>query len=333
VKVSVGIALLQALRSYVVGFALWLLVVYVATPDVALRGFRENAEGIGLLALFFVLTQLGRVLWPMRIPRRKLGRLVAGGRSYAVHSYTGQVGSIMKLPITEINATTQTTVSYDPSLSYGNATSRLSVRSRTRMFDQFTLTAADGSQRSFQVIDANLALGNGQTISVAWALRPLSRRGRYLVFVNHTADSVSYQGDDLVRLALGTRWGFVALAAIVMGIALAIGLSPLWLLCLIGWPIAFRLLITVKIGLFSAGSCKHLVAALNEVAASSTAQTRAPQIVSAPAVPALGPAYRPPAAPAGWLPDPTERLELRFWDGGRWTEHVTDAGAPAVDPA
>jgi hypothetical protein len=34
----------------------------------------------------------------------------------------------------------------------------------------------------------------------------------------------------------------------------------------------------------------------------------------------------------GWFPDPQLCHELRFWDGRAWTEHVQDAGVPAVDP-
>ena len=34
----------------------------------------------------------------------------------------------------------------------------------------------------------------------------------------------------------------------------------------------------------------------------------------------------------GWYPDPHRRHESRYWDGGCWTEHVSDGGAPAVDP-
>lgn len=34
----------------------------------------------------------------------------------------------------------------------------------------------------------------------------------------------------------------------------------------------------------------------------------------------------------GWHPDPSGRHEHRYWDGGRWTEHVADAGAQATDP-
>jgi hypothetical protein len=36
--------------------------------------------------------------------------------------------------------------------------------------------------------------------------------------------------------------------------------------------------------------------------------------------------------PANWYPDPSRRHELRYWDGARWTEHVSDAGRTSVDP-
>lgn len=38
-------------------------------------------------------------------------------------------------------------------------------------------------------------------------------------------------------------------------------------------------------------------------------------------------------APApGWNPDPTGRHEYRYWDGGRWTDDVSDNGVTATDP-
>lgn len=37
-------------------------------------------------------------------------------------------------------------------------------------------------------------------------------------------------------------------------------------------------------------------------------------------------------ADASWLPDPSGAHELRYWDGGAWTEHVSDAGTTAQDP-
>jgi hypothetical protein len=34
----------------------------------------------------------------------------------------------------------------------------------------------------------------------------------------------------------------------------------------------------------------------------------------------------------GWFRDPFVRHEERYWSGTAWTEHVTDHGAPAIDP-
>jgi len=36
--------------------------------------------------------------------------------------------------------------------------------------------------------------------------------------------------------------------------------------------------------------------------------------------------------PAGWFADPGRRHELRYWDGQRWTEHISDHGTHGVDP-
>ena len=44
------------------------------------------------------------------------------------------------------------------------------------------------------------------------------------------------------------------------------------------------------------------------------------------------PATATPAVPAGWYADPAGRYELRYWDGGTWTEHVSRAGQQYTDP-
>jgi len=36
--------------------------------------------------------------------------------------------------------------------------------------------------------------------------------------------------------------------------------------------------------------------------------------------------------PFGWYPDPSKRHEQRYWDGTRWTEHVSDGGQQSTDP-
>jgi hypothetical protein len=39
----------------------------------------------------------------------------------------------------------------------------------------------------------------------------------------------------------------------------------------------------------------------------------------------------PPAGAAGWHADPSGRFELRYYDGLRWTEHVSTGGKQATD--
>jgi hypothetical protein len=41
---------------------------------------------------------------------------------------------------------------------------------------------------------------------------------------------------------------------------------------------------------------------------------------------------RSPSAPAAWLPDPTRRYEVRWWDGSRWTDRVATQGRVMSDP-
>jgi hypothetical protein len=39
------------------------------------------------------------------------------------------------------------------------------------------------------------------------------------------------------------------------------------------------------------------------------------------------------ASPPRWYPDPARRHQLRYWDGGRWTDRVSDGGVETSDPA
>ncbi len=40
----------------------------------------------------------------------------------------------------------------------------------------------------------------------------------------------------------------------------------------------------------------------------------------------------PPLLDEGWYADPTGRYEARFWDGQRWTRHISHYGASGTDP-
>ncbi|MEG3586022.1 MAG: DUF2510 domain-containing protein [Actinomycetota bacterium] len=40
----------------------------------------------------------------------------------------------------------------------------------------------------------------------------------------------------------------------------------------------------------------------------------------------------PPLLDQGWYADPTGRYEARFWDGKKWTGHISHYGATGSDP-
>jgi hypothetical protein len=76
-----------------------------------------------------------------------------------------------------------------------------------------------------------------------------------------------------------------------------------------------------------------------EPAATTSAASYTPTVAAvepAPVEPAPvepAPAAAPtPSVPAGWYADPAGRFELRYWDGGTWTEHVSRAGQQYTDP-
>jgi len=56
-------------------------------------------------------------------------------------------------------------------------------------------------------------------------------------------------------------------------------------------------------------------------AAAVTAQVTVTETTSSSAV-----------APSAWYADPSNRFELRYWDGSEWTEHVARGGQQFTDP-
>lgn len=67
-------------------------------------------------------------------------------------------------------------------------------------------------------------------------------------------------------------------------------------------------------------------------AASAVSEPAAAQPVATVAATAAAEPAAAGGAPAGWYADPSSRFELRYWDGGQWTEHVSRAGQQYTDP-
>ena len=63
-----------------------------------------------------------------------------------------------------------------------------------------------------------------------------------------------------------------------------------------------------------------------------TASARAETAAVKPSAPPSAPPSPPPPVPPQWAADPHGRHQHRWWDGTRWTEHVSNDGVVAADP-
>jgi hypothetical protein len=91
-------------------------------------------------------------------------------------------------------------------------------------------------------------------------------------------------------------------------------------------PAIFRTVAVATVGalaLFLGGAVLAVVVAVRRNRAHRLLPTPSAQPVTT-----WGQATGPP----GWFADPGRRHDLRYWDGRRWTEHVSDRGTQGVDP-
>jgi uncharacterized membrane protein YhaH (DUF805 family) len=151
-----------------------------------------------------------------------------------------------------------------------------------------------------------------------------ARRQEYWMFV--LINALIAMGIGIVEAAAGLASetgggplsGLYGLFILIPGLAVAIrrlhdtGRSGWWLLMalipLIGWVFV-------------------LVALVKDSDPGINTYGPSPKYGTAEATPAAA-----QVAPAGWLPDPMKRHDLRYWDGAVWTEHVSDAGVVGEDP-
>ncbi|MBM3799448.1 MAG: DUF2510 domain-containing protein [Actinobacteria bacterium] len=78
----------------------------------------------------------------------------------------------------------------------------------------------------------------------------------------------------------------------------------------------------------------ELVAFLSRDTVANVNPTPASSLVATPAstpAPVSSPTSTP-TVPADWYKDPAGRYDYRYWDGAKWTEHVSRAGTIHKDP-
>jgi hypothetical protein len=303
---------------------------------------RAPLVGAGVDGAIFLVVRMVRIVWPMRTAGADSSKLIAGGRTLALHSYTGLVSDV---------ATTTTTTSntHGSVWSVGSTVSgNIQTDTHVTRRQQFFLNGHDGTAQGFLLKHDQLMLGQNQRVTGVAATPPLRRRRSNIVFVNHTTRTASYPGTELAALAIGGSpglaglWAFLTLGCFLVagsGSGIELGIAGLVFIIVVSRlqasffkHVGSRALVSRLLADHAAPSAPSPSPSPVTLASTSAAAADSPP-AQQPATVVVSPALAaPPTAPPSWLADPQQRHELRWWDGGRWTEHVSNGGVPGTDP-
>ncbi len=326
------LAIVSNLRAWVVGFAVWLAVDQAAGWRASEASPGGGARGMGAFFALFLVVRMVRILWPMRTAGAHSSKLVAGGRTLALHTFTGRTSDVATTTLTTTN--THGSVWNVGSTISGN----IQTDTHTSRRQEFFLTSDDGVARGFQLRHDQLLLGQNQRVTAVWAIAPLRRHGRHVAFVNHTQRRTLFPNTELAVLAMGgspalaTLWAFLTLGFFLAGgsgSGIELGFAGLVFLIVVS---------RLQAGYFKHIGSRALVGRLTRdysgvtPTPTGTLATPPPAPLPAPAPASLPAPPAAPVAPASWLPDPHGRHELRWWDGRRWTQDVSDAGSASSEP-
>jgi len=335
-------------RVWLIGLVAWALLLDVA--GISLSGDASKSGLVwcrqaGAFALYFVVVTVLRVLWPIRVTRSNPFKLIGGGKSLRVHTFTGETHSVS-------STTTSTTTGQGTIYTGadGRPQGQVNIQTRHERLDTFSLTNEHSQQHTVQVTGAYVPVGAGQRMTAAWAIPRGNKTGKYVVFVNHSTGTTTFANDGIARIILGNRIGWTVCASLVSGLFLTIGGYPVAFAWMFGALAVFAFVSRIQMVIFRRVTSRPLVRALKVQGAPVVAPTpatvttmRAPTAAAAPATPSSTTAAPPPpppppvqttpTTPPGWVADPHGRHGHRFWDGSRWTEHVSDAGVASIDPA
>ncbi|GEM_PF-5926110 len=289
----------------------------------------------GLVAGYFAFLAMVRALWRFHVSSPVPDLLVAGGRGWWVYRFTGLSSDPTKTAVTNTSSTS--TMSGQIYEGTGSINASHTVTTSTKMHDQFFLTAGNGQQHGVQLLGVDVAVGRDQVVSCAWAVRTGRSAGPCFLVVNHSTGVTTFVPAAMRRMVLGRvrPVPLCALAALSFAAAGALLASGVFVAVAVVTVVALR----VGAATFGSSGTKALRSTLDSEAtpyferrAASNGQAQMTSAAPAPETHAPVGATIAPPPPPSWRPDPTSRHEFRFWDGSRWTEHVSDGAVQSLDP-
>ncbi len=238
------------------------------------------------------------------------------GRVLASNTYTTTSGSSIVRQGTNTGG-----VAYGPGQTY------------TRVHNNFRLRTADGQEVPIQVVDFHADVNPSDVVSVWFAQK--HNKGQTLAVLNSTTKRQYLSDKTLYKI---TDWAQIrVILEIVVACFTCIGVIPAVIYVFGGkrQREQFKQTGIAPLWNMTAADARAL---LNEPSIAIVGSDQTGALTDPGAPPPQNPSNVPappappsPTIPAGWYSDPAARHEHRFWDGARWTEHVSDAGVPSTD--
>jgi hypothetical protein len=254
---------------------------------------------------------LCRSLLPLRLEKSDPWQFARPCRNFSIRTFSGLVSDAAKAMSNQVTGITGT-----------------AVHTRTNTRNEFTLDDLHGTVIAVQAFNFDAMVSVGHAVSVGWVVWKKGNGGPYVFILNHTTGLIYKSGDDVIR---DVQFGNPPKGKQFLR---ATG----WFLGIVGEVILLPVLIVARIihGGRRRAFMRHGLEPLERVLHEKAAPLlRVAARASAPSMPTFTSLVAPPppeGAPAGWFADPHGRHERRWWDGARWTDHVSSGGAAAVDP-
>lgn len=168
--------------------------------QMAFTGFKAVGGFMGLLLLLGMARELRR----FGVDPDEALKVKAGWTHYQLYTFTGAVLD----PSKAIETVTQ--------VHGGGPHQAISTSHSRHVHDQFFVRDARGTERSFKLVDVDLAVRGGHRLSAVWAIRKGKQRGDYVLFVNHTTGDRYFIHKGLRNMLKPHKWPALPLAALVL---------------------------------------------------------------------------------------------------------------------
>lgn len=185
----------------------------VLTADVRDQLYQDFLDRAGLthwqLMLLIVVLPAGllmlavaRELRPFGLASGDARLLRAGWGRYQLHEVSGTVDGVSKERVVT------THVSGGGTYTVGNTVHShpITTSTSTTIYDRFFIRTRSGHQEPISLVNVDISVCGGQSMSALWAIRKGRKSGAYFLFHNRSTNRLHYMSRELKRLLAPHKW-------------------------------------------------------------------------------------------------------------------------------